>query len=120
MRTRRGTAIATAASPHQLQRLSSPVPLADVQSLAAQLRHIVPRGGSMKIVSALARALAYGIMLITAIVAATSRGLAVQDDQDDTARRRGGSYSVRNLVSDGFVPAHDTDPQLGPDERKSQ
>lgn len=59
------------ASPHQLQRLSSPVPLA-----------------------------------------ATSRGLAVQDDQDDTARRRGGSYSVRNLVSDGFVPADHTDPQL--------
>jgi uncharacterized protein (TIGR03118 family) len=66
----------------------------------------------MNIVSPHARALIYSVILITTVVASTSRGLAVSHDQDDTARSRGGSYSVRNLASDGFVTADHTDPDL--------
>jgi len=66
----------------------------------------------MHIVSPHARALIYSVILITTVAAATSRGLAVSHDQDDAARSRGGSYSVRNLVSDGFVTADHTDPDL--------
>jgi uncharacterized protein (TIGR03118 family) len=66
----------------------------------------------MNIVSLHSRALTFSVILITAVVAATSRGFAVSDDQHGAARSRGGSYSVRNLVSDGFVPADNTDPNL--------
>jgi uncharacterized protein (TIGR03118 family) len=66
----------------------------------------------MNIVSPYARALTYSVMIITTVAAATSRGLAVSHGQDDAARSRAGSYSVRNLVSDGFVTADHTDPDL--------
>ena len=89
----------------------------------------------MNIVSPRARALAYGVTLIaaTAVIAATSQGVAVSRDaapqdaisqnaashhQDDSDRKnqgdrsRRGAYSVHNLVSDGFVPADHTDPDL--------
>jgi uncharacterized protein (TIGR03118 family) len=66
----------------------------------------------MNIVSPYARALTYSIMLITTVALATSRGFAVSHDHDDAVRSRGGSYSVRNLVSDGFVTADHTDPDL--------
>jgi uncharacterized protein (TIGR03118 family) len=66
----------------------------------------------MHIVSPRVRALAYSVMLITMVVAVTSRMVAVSHDQDNADRRRGGSYSVHNLVSDGFVPADHTDPDL--------
>jgi uncharacterized protein (TIGR03118 family) len=66
----------------------------------------------MNIVSPHSRALAFSFALITTVVAATSREFAGSDDQDDAGRSRGGSYSVRNLVSDGFVTADHTDPDL--------
>jgi uncharacterized protein (TIGR03118 family) len=68
----------------------------------------------MNIASSRARALAYGVVLIATVVAATSRGFAVSQDQDnaDRNRNRGGSYAVHNLVSDGFVPADHTDSDL--------
>jgi uncharacterized protein (TIGR03118 family) len=66
----------------------------------------------MNIVSSRARALACSVMLITAVAAAGSQEFAVSHDQDAADRSRGGSYSVRNLVSDGFVPADHTDPAL--------
>jgi uncharacterized protein (TIGR03118 family) len=66
----------------------------------------------MNIVSPPARALAYSVMLITMVVAVTAAGSAVSDDQDAAAQTRGNAYSVHNLVSDGFVPADHTDPDL--------
>ena len=89
----------------------------------------------MNVVSPRARALAYSVVLITAsaIAPATSQEFAVsheavpqdaisqdaashrQDDadrKDDGDRGRRGAYSVHNLVSDGFVPADHTDPDL--------
>jgi hypothetical protein len=47
----------------------------------------------MKGVSARARAMPYSVMLITAVAAATSQGLAVSQEQDDAARS-----GVRNCV----------------------
>jgi uncharacterized protein (TIGR03118 family) len=66
----------------------------------------------MNIVNPHVRALTYSVVLIAAVVGVTSRALAVSPDQDDAARSRDGSYSVRNLVSDGFVTADHTDPDL--------
>jgi uncharacterized protein (TIGR03118 family) len=94
----------------------------------------------MNIVSPRARALGYSVMLMTAtaVIAATSQGSAISHDavpqnalsqdaisqdaashhQDDADRKdhgdrdRRGAYSVHNLVSDGFVPADHTDPDL--------
>jgi uncharacterized protein (TIGR03118 family) len=59
--------------------------------------------------------LAYGPLLITTVVAATSLLFAAdaQDNADATAARtRSNSYSVRNLVSDGFITADHTDADL--------
>jgi uncharacterized protein (TIGR03118 family) len=78
----------------------------------------------MNIVSFRARALAYGVILsaATAVIAATPQNAISpnaashhQDDsdrKDDGDRSRADSYSVHNLVSDGFVPADFTDPDL--------
>jgi uncharacterized protein (TIGR03118 family) len=80
----------------------------------------------MNIVSPQLRGLTYSVMLITAtaVVAATSQQVAVSHDQDDADRNGAGfhqdagdrnhrgSYAVHNLVSDGFVPADHTDPDL--------
>jgi uncharacterized protein (TIGR03118 family) len=65
----------------------------------------------MNIVSSHTRALACIVILITTVVTASSRTFAVSNDPDDAARG-GGSYSVHNLVSDGFVTADHTDPDL--------
>jgi uncharacterized protein (TIGR03118 family) len=82
----------------------------------------------MNIVRFRTSALAYSVTLIaaTAVIAATSPGFAVSRDavpqnaisqknaasQQDGDRSRRGAYSVHNLVSDGFVPADHTDPDL--------
>ena len=83
----------------------------------------------MNIVSFRARVVTYSVVLIaaTAVIAATSQGFAAPQDaisqnaashqdpsdrKDDGDRNRRGVYSVHNLVSDGFVPADHTDPDL--------
>ena len=89
----------------------------------------------MNIVSPRARALGYSGMLITAtaVLASASQGFAVShaavpqdaisqdaashqkddaDRKDHGDRNPRGAYSVHNLVSDGFVPADHTDPDL--------
>ena len=67
----------------------------------------------MNIVSPHARAVAYSVMLIATVAAVSSRVLADPQSQDDDAvRSRRDSYSVRNLVSDGFVTAEHTDSDL--------
>jgi uncharacterized protein (TIGR03118 family) len=64
----------------------------------------------MNIVSPRVRAMTYRVVLITIVAVATSRGVAVSQEQ--AASSSGGGYSVRNLVSDGFVPADHTDQDL--------